>query len=198
MQERERGDPPKLQGKRQRLDAEWVWDISCCFQRVRLCQGPRSHHTNLGSWGWFYPILPLAEWTLQRRGRGDQSKAREHWGCEGFSAVEGSWPCRSHLCPARAVTRSTPGGSSRGLCSHWSLRSQIFHNAPFRCRKAQQGCESTWYWERSKWKQWFPGKCLSDLTVTSWDIWRTPSTRNLLCAKLQLAQKRLPANLRDL
>lgn len=34
---RDRGEiNHKLQGKRQRLDAEWVWDIPCCLQRVRL------------------------------------------------------------------------------------------------------------------------------------------------------------------
>lgn len=79
--------------------------------------------------------------------------------------LEGSWPCRSRLCPARAEARSTPGGSSQGLCSRWSLKSQIFHNVPSHCRKAERACESTWYWALSKWKHWLSGKCLSELTA---------------------------------
>lgn len=129
------------------MDAQWVWDVPA-GEALPQCQP------------WFYLRQNFSE-------RGMRAERGSSEGVKG-SVLEGCWPCRSRLCPARAAARSTRGGSSQGLCSHWSLKSQTFHNAPSHCRKAEQGCESTWRWELSKWKHCLPAKCLSDLTVTVW------------------------------
>lgn len=179
VQERERRSPTNYKAR----GRDWTQNVFGTFPAASSGRG--SAGTSVPTLTSAVGSIPfhLRQNELFRGGEGE-SRAREQWGCEGF-AEEGSWPCRSRLCPAHAVTRSTRGGSSRGLCSHWSLKSQTFHNVPSHCRKAEQGCECACCWELSKWKHWLPGKGLSDLTVTAWEI------RNyyLLCAKLQLAEK---------